>query len=82
MAVDSEEAALFLAKYSSARAMFLRTDGFLHFFLPGNVVSVQPAASSFSLAAVENARAFMFNFTVSSPSPKIYKISKNIYFGI
>lgn len=37
-------AALFLAKYSSARARFFATDGFTHFFRPGNTVRVQPAA--------------------------------------
>lgn len=64
-------AAFFLAKYSSARARFLATDGFTHFFRPGNTVRVQPAASSFSFADAENARALKFSFTLNSPSPRI-----------
>jgi hypothetical protein len=63
-------AARFLAKYSSARARFLATDGFTHFFRPGNTVREHPAASSFSLAAAEKARALMFSLTLSSPSPR------------
>ena len=64
-------AALFLAKYSSARARFLITDGFSHFFRPGSTVIEQPAASSFSFADDEKARAFIFSFTLSSPAPRI-----------
>ncbi|URD74697.1 hypothetical protein MUK42_34756 [Musa troglodytarum] len=64
-------AALFFAKYSSARARFFATDGFTHFFRPGNAVSVQPAASNFSLAAAEKARAFTFTLTDKAPSPRI-----------
>ncbi|KAL4569337.1 hypothetical protein LXL04_024973 [Taraxacum kok-saghyz] len=48
-------AARFLAKYSSARAIFLATDGLTHFFLPGNTVNEQPTASSFSFACAEKA---------------------------
>lgn len=69
------DAAFFLAKYSSARARFLATDGLTHFFLPGNTVIVQPAASSFSLAVAEKALAFMSNLTDKSPCPKIYEQS-------
>lgn len=64
-------AALFFAKYSSARARFFATDGFTHFFRPGNAVSVQPTASNFSLAAAEKARAFTFTLTDKVPSPRI-----------
>lgn len=64
-------AAFFFAKYSSARARFLATDGLTHFFRPGNTVREQPAASSFSFAADEKARALIFSFTLSSPSAKI-----------
>lgn len=64
--------AFFLAKYSSARAKFLATEGLTHFFRPGKTVREQPAASSFSFAAAEKARAFTFNLTLSSPSPKIW----------
>lgn len=69
----SEEAAAarFLAKYSSARARFLATEGLTHFLRPGRTVSEQPTCSSFSFADVENARAFMVNFLLSSPSPRI-----------
>lgn len=64
-------AALFLAKYSSARARFFATDGLTHFFRPGNTVREEPAASSFSFADAEKARALKFSFTFSSPSPRI-----------
>lgn len=69
---DVATAALFLAKYSSARARFLATDGFTHFFRPGKTVRVQPAASSFSFADVEKARALKFSFLLNSPSPRIW----------
>ena len=77
---DHSGEALFFAKYSSARARFLDTDGFTHFFRPGKVVNEQPTASSFSFAAAENARALKFSFTVSSPSPRIciHEIVKQI----
>lgn len=74
---DAADAALFLAKYSSARAKFLATEGLTHFFRPGKTVREQPAASSFSFAATEKARAFTFNLTLSSPSPKIWKCGNN-----
>jgi len=65
-------AARFLAKYSSARARFLATDGLTHFLRPGSKVREHPALSSFSFAAVEKARAFNVNFLLSSPSPNIW----------
>lgn len=68
---DYSGEALFFAKYSSARARFLDTDGFTHFFRPGNVVNEQLTASSFSFAADEKARALKFSFTLRSPSPRI-----------
>ena len=70
-AAAAAAAALFLAKYSSARARFFATDGLTHFFRPGSTVREQPAASSFSFADVEKARALKFSFTFSSPSPRI-----------
>lgn len=70
-AAAAAAAARFFAKYSSARARFLATDGFTHFFRPGRTVNEQPAASSFSFAAAEKARALMLSFTLNSPSPKI-----------
>ncbi|KAJ1436214.1 hypothetical protein SESBI_04240 [Sesbania bispinosa] len=64
-------AARFLAKYSSARARFLATDGLTHFLRPGSTVREQPTFSSFFFADAEKARAFIVNFLLSSPSPKI-----------
>ena len=68
---EAAAAARFLAKYSSARARFLATDGLTHFFRPGSTVREQPALSSFSFADVEKARALIVSFLLSSPSPKI-----------
>lgn len=64
-------AARFLAKYSSARARFLATDGLTHFLRPGRTVREQPTVSSLSFADVEKARAFIVSFLLSSPSPRI-----------
>jgi hypothetical protein len=51
--------------------LFLVIDDLTHFLRPGSTVREQPADSSFSFAAVEKARAFIVNFLLSSPSPKI-----------
>ena len=59
--------ARFLVKYSSAWARFFVTDGFTHFFRPGSMVSEQPAASIFSFADAEKARALKSSFTLKSP---------------